>query len=161
MKTFAAALFASAANAAIMIQLDYDFMRYVSTHNKFYSTSTEFEMRKSNFEASDALIKEVNARNGSFHLGHNKFSDLTAEEKNSFKGLMILPDAQESVDPEDELEGEANDIPEHFDWRNRGKVTPIKDQGLYCGSCWAFSAVEVVESMWMIAGNEKTIMSPQ
>lgn len=101
MKTFAAALFASAANAAIMIQLDYDFMRYVSTHNKFYSTSTEFEMRKSNFEASDALIKEVNARNGSFHLGHNKFSDLTAEEKNSFKGLMILPDAQESVDPED------------------------------------------------------------
>ena len=91
MKTFAAALFVSAANAAIMTQLDYDFMRYVSMHNKFYTTSTEFEMRKSNYEAVDAFIQEANARNGAYRAGHNKFSDWTEEEKKKLTGLKTPP----------------------------------------------------------------------
>ena len=157
MKTFAAALFASAANAAIMTQMDYDFMRYVSAHNKFYTTSSEFEMRKSNYEAVDAFIQEANARNGTYRAGHNKFSDWTEEEKKGLTGLKSLPNAEEFVYPE--VEEEAN-RPESFDWRDEGKVTDVKDQG-GCGSCWAFSTVEVVESMWMIAGNSETLMSPQ
>jgi C1A family cysteine protease len=52
-------------------------------------------------------------------------------------------------------------IPSSLDWRNKaGVVTPVKDQGL-CGSCWAFSAVEGVESAWVLAGNPTQILSPQ
>ena len=41
------------------------------------------------------------------------------------------------------------DVPDSFDWRDKGVVTPIKDQGK-CGSCWIFSAVGVLESSFKI-----------
>jgi C1A family cysteine protease len=48
-----------------------------------------------------------------------------------------------------------------IDWREVGDVvTPVKDQG-QCGSCWAFSATEAVESAYVIAGNDQVIMAPQ
>ena len=36
--------------------------------------------------------------------------------------------------------------PSKRDWRDEGIITPVKDQK-HCGSCWAHSVVEQVESM--------------
>jgi C1A family cysteine protease len=47
-----------------------------------------------------------------------------------------------------------------IDWRSHGAVTAVKDQG-QCGSCWAFSAVESVESAWFLSKGTLPILSPQ
>ena len=40
-------------------------------------------------------------------------------------------------------------IPDKFDWRDHGAVSPIKNQG-HCGDCYLFSAVAALESQYMI-----------
>jgi C1A family cysteine protease len=46
------------------------------------------------------------------------------------------------------------------DWRTKGVVNPIKNQQ-QCGSCWAFSTISVIESLWAIKGNPLTSFSEQ
>jgi len=47
-------------------------------------------------------------------------------------------------------------VPQSLDWRTKGVVTPVKTQG-HCGSCWAFSAVETVESALALATGEAPV----
>lgn len=54
-------------------------------------------------------------------------------------------------------------LPKGVDWRRSRAVTPVKNQG-QCGSCWAFSTAETVESAYYLSkvGAEVPILfSPQ
>ena len=50
--------------------------------------------------------------------------------------------------------------PASIDWRAKGAVCPIKNQG-QCGSCWAFSAVAALEAICEIETGKLVCLSEQ
>jgi len=131
------------ANEEIQKQL---FSVWKNHHSKVYSSQEEENFRFSVFQDALKKIEDLNAKSHGAQYGLNKYTDWTPEEFSKLRGYKPRPDAERKTEvlPKGPIAAPAT-----YDWRTLDRVTPVKDQG-QCGSCWAFSATENVESIYMI-----------
>lgn len=79
-----------------------------------------------------------------------------------FTGANLQSTLPPAIEPALMATGEivAEGLPGHFSWCEKGKCTPIRDQGM-CGSCWAFATVGVMESVIKIQDGVERDLSEQ
>lgn len=107
--------------------------QWMAQYGREYKVAAEKARRFEVFKANVAFIESFNAGNKKFWLGVNQFADLTNDEFRATKtnkgfnpNSMRLPTGfrYENVS--------LNALPATVDWRTKGAVTTIKDQG-QCG----------------------------
>lgn len=127
-------------------------------HGKACNGLGEKEKRFDIFKDNLRFIDEHNTQNLSFKLGLNRFADLTNEEyRSKYLGTKISGKKRISQRYAPRL---GDDLPESVDWRKKGAVVGVKDQGS-CGSCWAFSTISAVEGINKIVTGDLISLSEQ
>lgn len=128
-------------------------------YNRVYETSEEEAYRFGIFQ--DKLRDyEYRTAHDTAVFGPGQFSDMTEKEFRALVGGTVRDDC---------LQANGNSTSDHsptmeqaraiieanggddIDWRTKGAVTPVKNQGQY-GTCWSFGATGTMEGMMVVTG---------
>jgi C1A family cysteine protease len=136
-----------------------EFNTFQERFEKRYNSMEEMETRFAIFRKNIINIIAHNSdANQNFTMGVNQFTDLTPDE---FR-MMYVSGLKAEVGSYGckTFSSGASGAPSTIDWRTKGAVTSVKDQG-QCGSCWSFSSTGAVEGAWAISKGQLTDFSEQ
>lgn len=105
---------------------------WMAKHGKSYNALGETERRFQIFKDNLRYIDEQNALpNRSFKLGPNRFADLDNDEyRKAYLGTRMDPSRRLSSVKSDRYAPNVGDsLPDSVDWREKGAVVEVKDQG--------------------------------
>ncbi|GLU00095.1 hypothetical protein SLE2022_174890 [Rubroshorea leprosula] len=132
------------------------FESWMDKHGKIYETIEEKLRKFDVFKDNVNHIDETNKRVSNYWLELNEFADLTHEKfKNMYLGLKqdLAGRRRWPAGNGDFTCKDVVDLPKLVDWRKKGAVTRVKNQGS-CGRYWAFSTVAAVEGInQIVTGN--------
>jgi cathepsin L len=163
-----------------------EFHLWADVNSKTYESNEELARRMVVWMDNHAIIEKHNNKKpaSSYTLGHNQFSDMTHAEFRELYSLGEFSPTFGTKDKKKEMEraqskiatkgsqqeikrslmafhdDDAVDLPKQVDWRGKGAVTPIKNQG-QCGACWAFSTTGALEGAKFINDGELVSLSEQ
>ena len=123
---------------------------------KRYDTIDEEIYRYKIFLENMELASHYNDAEDEASYGMTQFSDKLSSELYT---EITAPPFAARIEPAPEVLG-LGELPDNFDWRLKGAVTHVKNQGS-CGSCWAFSAVGCVEGAHFVNTSKLVALSEQ
>jgi len=136
-----------------------EFHKFIRTYGRSY-TPSEYQHRFDVFSANVERAAQLSAASKHATFGVTQFMDLTPEEfKANYLSTAGFPTKHNGpvVTMSDaEIEASANSV----DWRTKGVVTPVKNQG-QCGSCWSFSTTGNVEGQHALKTGKLVSLSEQ
>lgn len=140
--------------------IDSEFERFKGKHKKTYNSDIEHEQRKTVFRHNLRFIHSKNRGRLGYSLAVNHLADRTEEELKALRGFRSSkPEGGNGGKPfpyaaTKEL---ADHLPDQWDWRILGAVTPVKDQSV-CGSCWSFGTIGHVESAFFLKNRQSNLI---
>lgn len=109
------------------------FENWMTKHGKMYQSLDEKQRRFDIFKENLKHIEETNSQRKNYRLGLNEFADMHHEEfKRRYLGLKGNFMRKSEATLGDSTNQSASYLPKFVDWRNKGAVTPVKNQGT-CG----------------------------
>ena len=153
------ALVIAAVTARAVLSDRHQFEAFKAQFNKKYQSAEEEASRFAIFTENMKKAKELNKQNPLATFGAGIFADQTAEEFKKHHNLQNSAKKRLGA-PRKELPIVAGVTPSSWDWRTKGAVTPVKNQG-QCGSCWSFSTTGNIEGVWFVAGHPLVALSEQ
>lgn len=145
-------------------ELDGHWEQWKVKHSRSYDALEEEAWRRTvwekNYQQVEAHNREADLGLHTYWQGMNQFGDWTAEEWAMFVSGIPPQVKRNSSNLVWFDEAEVQRLPKTVDWRKKGMVTSIKNQGM-CGSCWAFSSAGALEGQLAKQTGQLVDLSPQ